>query len=595
MKRKGIYYLTSILLLLFLGLSISSDNVFSATTGNFNEDFTTTNNIYSSYTTVVNWGEGLIELPRKDPIYQDTIAAGIARTVTISGSYAFVGENDAYFAIDVSNPSALAQTGNYSEADVDTIYDSQIIGNLAYLANGNYGLLILDITDKSNIIKHSSFDLPSVSSDILVHNQHAFIPVYSGGLRVVNVTDTSIPWDEGGYIPTSADAYGVAISGNYLYVAVSHAGLDVYDITTPTSPTFVDNVDLDGYARRVEISGNYAYVVSDLGGLQIVDISDPSNLTRIVHVDDNIRYSGVFLKDNYVFVAGYLSSVYYVKFYDISDPYNPILTGYYEPPYNGADICVSGDYVYVAATTAGLVSLRYAVASDPYGDYYQPYAVARSNTVYYAPAGEELENVTLTVTETLDAGTFIDYFVSPDGGTNWESITPGVAHIFANAGRNLCWMAEFLTSDDTTTPSLSNLELDYTTVDLDFNLVYPTHESVVVELNPNFDWDDVEGAYGYLLQVDTTPTFTTPVINESLTFHAVSNYTSSVPLIEGETYYWRVGFFTNFDVLGRFSSIQSFTIYEEPIVSEFEPLSFVLVSIGFVSVSIVPLLKKRRK
>ncbi|MBY8999784.1 MAG: hypothetical protein KGD64_02620 [Candidatus Heimdallarchaeota archaeon] len=592
MKRKIINYILTILMLLFLGFSLSSSKVLSATAGSYEEDFTSISNMYSTYTTVVGWGDGSISLPRKNPVYLDTIAAGISNNVFVSGSYAYVGDYNGYYAINIGTPDSLSQVGNYTESDVDAIYGSQIIGNLAYLANGNYGLLILDVTDKSNITKHSSVDLPSVSSDILVHNQHAFIPVYSGGLRVVNVTDTSNPWDEGGFISTSADAYGVAISGNYLYVAVSHAGLDVYDISTPTSPTFVDNVDLDGYAKKVEISGNYAYVACDLGGLQIVDISDPTNMTSIVHLDDNTRYMGVDIKDSYVFVAGYLSSDYFMRMSDISDPYNPIATGVYELPYNGYDVFVNGDFAYVAATTAGLISLRFAMIDDPYGEYYQSYAVARSNTVNYALAGEEFEKVTLDIIGVLDGGTSIDYYVSADGATNWEQVTPGVEHVFANPGRQLSWMAEFFTSDDTTTPVLNNLTLSYNTIDLDFNLVYPTHESVIIELYPIFDWDDVDGAYGYLLQVDTSPTFTTPVINESWTFHAVLNYTSIIPLVEGQEYFWRVGFYSDFDVIGRYSDIQSFTIYEEPVVSEFNTISYVILAVSFISVSIVSIMKK---
>ncbi len=512
----------------------------------------------------------------------------------VDGSYAYVGSSDGYYIIDISVPGSLSQSGNYTNAvEVDWIYGSYIAGNLAYLANGNDGLLILDITDKSNPTKHSSLPLPSVASDIKVHNQHAFIPVYSGGLRVVNVTDTSTPFDEGGYIPTSAVAYGVAISGNYLYVAVSHAGLDVYDITTPTSPSYVSTVDLDGYAKKVEISGNYAYVACDLGGLQIVDVSDPTNMTRVAHLDSNTRYFGVYVEGSHVYVAGYISGDNFMRIYDISNPENPIAAGFYDFASSGYDVFVSGDYAFVATTTAGLHSLKIAELSLHYGELYDSYAVAQSSTIYFAAIGETIEKVTLSVSETIDSDTLVEYYVSADGN-NWESITPGVEHIITNTGRYLSWLAELSTIDAGVSPIVYSVAFDYVTIDVEMELLYPTHEAYVAELTPNFDWVDMSGAYGYLLQLDTSPSFTSLILNESL-FFKESNYTIITPLDDGVTYYWKVAFYTDFSVLGRFSDTLSFTIGEEPIVAEFSIASYMILALTMVSISIVLMVKRNRR
>ncbi|MCK4844713.1 MAG: hypothetical protein KAS95_03480 [Candidatus Heimdallarchaeota archaeon] len=595
MKRKNIHYLTVILLLSFLVTNISSTDVQSATSGDVLEDFSTTNYRDTSNTNVTGWGGGQIELPRQNPIYQDTIVAGIANNVFVDGSYAYVGSSDGYYIIDISVPDSLSQTGNYTDAvEVDWIYGSDIEGNLAYIANGNYGLLVLDITDKTNPIKHSEFDLPSVSSDIKVHNKHAFIPVYSGGLRVVNVSDASNPYDEGGYIPTTSDAYGVAISGNYLFIAVSHAGLDVYDISTPASPEFVSNVDLDGYAKKVEVSGNYAYVVCDLGGLQIVDVSDPTNMTRVAHLDGNIRYHGVDVKGNYVYVTGYSSSIKIMRIYDISNPENPIASGFYNLANSGFDVFVSGDYAYVAATTVGLYSLKIADSGLYYGELYDFYAVAQSSNIYYATTGEIIEKVTLSVSEYYEPETSINYYVSADGGDNWESITPEVEHIFTNTGMYLKWKAELSTIDEGTTPVVYYVALDYVTIDVEMVLLYPIHDSYIAEQTPNFDWEDMPGAYGYLLQLDISPSFTTLILNESL-FFVESNYTISTPLDEETTYYWRVAFYIDYSTLGRFSDVLNFIVGEEPVVAEFGTLSIAIFITSFIGVSSAMIFRKRKK
>jgi hypothetical protein len=51
--------------------------------------------------------------------------------------------------------------------------------------------------------------------------------------------------------------------GNYAYVADFAAGLQVIDVSNPASPQRVGGYDTSGYARGVAVSGNYAYVADD--------------------------------------------------------------------------------------------------------------------------------------------------------------------------------------------------------------------------------------------------------------------------------------------------------------------------------------------
>ena len=56
------------------------------------------------------------------------------------------------------------------------------------------------------------------------------------------------------------NARGVAVSGNYAYVAVGDAGLLVIDVSDPANPRGVGGFDTPGFAQGVAVSGNYAYV-----------------------------------------------------------------------------------------------------------------------------------------------------------------------------------------------------------------------------------------------------------------------------------------------------------------------------------------------
>ncbi len=105
-----------------------------------------------------------------------------------------------------------------------------------------------------------------------------------------------------GNYDTDGYAYGVAISGNYAYVADANNGLVIINIEDPANPTFAGSYDTVN-ARGVTISGNYAYVADGWGGLVIVNIEDPTNPTFAGSyvTDGNTR--GVTISGNYAYLA----------------------------------------------------------------------------------------------------------------------------------------------------------------------------------------------------------------------------------------------------------------------------------------------------
>jgi Ca2+-binding RTX toxin-like protein len=81
----------------------------------------------------------------------------------------------------------------------------------------------------------------------------------------------------------------VQVVGSYAYVADWGSGLQIIDISNPTTPTLKGTYDTSGTAESVQVVGNYAYVADLEGGLKIIDVSQftgnpssnqsPTNLT----------------------------------------------------------------------------------------------------------------------------------------------------------------------------------------------------------------------------------------------------------------------------------------------------------------------------
>lgn len=87
-------------------------------------------------------------------------------------------------------------------------------------------------------------------------------------------------------------------------------------------------------------------------------------------------------------------------------------------------------------------------------------------------------------------------------------------------------------------------------------LVAPVNNATNVSITPLLDWEDVPGATSYRVQISTSPSFGTTVINVG----GLTNSAYSVPggLTNNTTYYWRVNA-SNSGGAGLWSDVWSFT------------------------------------
>lgn len=71
-----------------------------------------------------------------------------------------------------------------------------------------------------------------------------------------------------------------------------------------------------------------------------------------------------------------------------------------------------------------------------------------------------------------------------------------------------------------------------------FALLFPSHQSTGVGLNPSFFWDDAAGVDTYTIELATDPAFASPVF--TVTGLPGSAFGSSLSLTANTVYYWRV-------------------------------------------------------
>jgi len=142
-------------------------------------------------------------------------------------------------------------------------------GNYAYLACGELGLIIVDISELTNPYLLSELNLGGVCQAVAIDGDYAYMAADREGLYVINIADKSAP-----ALVTQVNTAGrtkdVHISGNYAFLADGSAGLKVADITIPDSTHIVASYDTP-YAYGVWADANGVYLCDRDEGLMIFD------------------------------------------------------------------------------------------------------------------------------------------------------------------------------------------------------------------------------------------------------------------------------------------------------------------------------------
>jgi hypothetical protein len=228
--------------------------------------------------------------------------------VAVSGNYAFVTATDGpgLTVYDVSNPAAPTNVG---DLNTYTAGGLAILGTNLYLG-GDSRVPVINISNPLDlVVETNSGPLAGGNPVSIAVTSNYFaaacgqepldISAISNGVYT-NLASTNVG--------PNANAYGVAIGGQYVFVAnSSSAPLESYyisssgkvtkagQITYPTSPTT---------GVSVTLSGNYAYLVCS-AGLRVINIANPTNLLAAGETSTNFgaKPMGVAVSGHFAYLA----------------------------------------------------------------------------------------------------------------------------------------------------------------------------------------------------------------------------------------------------------------------------------------------------
>lgn len=178
---------------------------------------------------------------------------------TQSGNYLYLALGDHFNAsaqksgmaiVNIANPSSPTVTATYSFTSNSGAGQVAVEGNYAYLSAMQNGIIVLDVTNKSNIIQRSVFKpsihFPKINPDaseqlkinvrqIVAKNDVLYVCYDAGGVRIVNATNKMALVETGQYSNTllinRARAYNnLALNDSLVYVATDYCGMEILNI-----------------------------------------------------------------------------------------------------------------------------------------------------------------------------------------------------------------------------------------------------------------------------------------------------------------------------------------------------------------------------
>ncbi|MCP4413267.1 MAG: hypothetical protein GY808_11965, partial [Gammaproteobacteria bacterium] len=249
----------------------------------------------------------------------------VSQTATIEQVYVY--ENTIYmalgreglFVIDVSNPS-LPNIVNvitfpllWKNLDID--------GDLAYLVADNF-----EINDVSNSDKITMLSiLENLSAiDIEILNRIAYIAVGENGLILVNVSDPAN--SQVIETLTQSSAYRVATDKDHIIILDQEGKVNIIEPSTFNIISTFSDQSVDYY--DIAVLDNFVYLLGEddgVVGVWILDISNPTNPLLVGLYDDSEIFLRIDADQGYAYIAKDSE----ILVLDLQNPTSPINFGTY--------------------------------------------------------------------------------------------------------------------------------------------------------------------------------------------------------------------------------------------------------------------------
>ncbi len=376
--------------------------------------------IVGEYAYAVGWVGGLHVIHIADPAHPVQVGnydtPGFAVAVAAAGDYVYIADTD-LLVVNVSDPAHPTPVGSYTIPG-STARSVAVSGNYAYV--GGYSpmgcsLTVVNISNPANPTETGYVDVPGSPVGVVVSGSHVFVADDSE-LLAINAANPAQPTLAALYQKTPL-ASGVATDGDYVYVADDYYGLRVIHAAEPAALTEVGFYDSPGNALDVVARGNYAYLANHNAGLRILDVSNPASPVEVGAYDsDTAEANSLALAGNYAYIADYNHNA--LRIVDVSNPAQPAPVGLYTAPFPVSAVAVSETW---------LNGRRYAYISE-----YEQKSIGSNGYLRVLDVTDPAQPNSVGVLQNVNSGAGDLALVDTPGGARYVYQTTGYALLVIN-------------------------------------------------------------------------------------------------------------------------------------------------------------------
>jgi len=235
---------------------------------------------------------------------------GSANDVTAAGIngdlYAFVSDySNGLDIVDISNPlnPYLAGTLNAGIGLVNTSF-VDASRNLLYLSAGAGNYQIYDISNlpgEPTLLNAGYAGSQSINS-LYASGNYLYIACGDIGLKIIDVTNPTAPQNVS-LTNTAGITSDVVVSTGYAYVADSYNGMLIMDVSNPQAPVLKSKFTGTGQILAVYANNNNVFCADNNYGVENVNVSNPNSPVEAGYLQTNSSATGIMYFGGYIFMA----------------------------------------------------------------------------------------------------------------------------------------------------------------------------------------------------------------------------------------------------------------------------------------------------
>lgn len=219
-----------------------------------------------------------------------------------------------------------AQPGNLIDLEssygMGPFYDVEYHNNVAYAVDSNDDLIVLDVSDSTNVSLIDELTVGCESTDLDIDG-NTLVVRCAFEVHFFDLSDSATPQLLGTYDSSGYAVNSVKLDGNRLYMVGGNSDIAVFNASDLSNLQNINTQTFGslGNVSRLKKDGNHLYLVSDFNKVRAFDITDENSiveLTALAEASGTIFYDSEISGDTLYIGAGDGLQVY-----DIADINNP--------------------------------------------------------------------------------------------------------------------------------------------------------------------------------------------------------------------------------------------------------------------------------